>query len=82
MTDLTKKQWQTALAPFAVTLAGMEELINNMSGEELLELHEAVKYPTRTNCWCFTYQAAAYIADIVDGEVKRRNLVKTGQADA
>lgn len=75
MADLTKGQWQTALAPFAAMLAGLEASIRNMDGDDLSELHDAIKYPTQTNCWCFTYRAAKHIEEIVDEEMHQRKLI-------
>jgi hypothetical protein len=71
---MDKKTWNNALQPFAIVLAGIEDSIANMENDDLLELQEACKHPTKTNCWCYVYQAAQLISAEVNAVVARRKL--------
>ena len=67
--------WKTKLEPFAMVMAGIAENIRNMENDELLELYDACKEPTSTNCWCWTYEAAKFVRKEADIEIRQRKLL-------
>ena len=48
----------SALEPFAMLLAGMDEGLQHLDRDELLVILDASESVSETNCWCWTFAAA------------------------
>jgi len=77
---MAREQWKLLLEPFAHSIAGMMDNIAQMSDDDLIELRDACTKPTQTNCWCYTYRAAALIRDEIDIQIRARGLTPQGKS--
>ena len=65
-----KASLKQALEPFGMLLAGMCESIEDKTESELSQLMEACNAVSQTNCWCYSYRAAAIILPLVEAQLR------------
>lgn len=71
---MSRERFHNDLKPYAVLLAGIDADLDNMTDDEVIEMREACEKPTGTNCWFMTFQAARFMAPLLDDKIQGRKL--------
>lgn len=68
------KEQKLILEPVAIVLAGINADLQEKLDEEILEMYDACEAVSRTNCWCFTYDAAQYLKPVLVQVMTERKI--------
>ena len=71
---MANAEWKTVLGPYDQVFSNLNKRVQELTDEQLEELYEACKQPTKTNCWWITFHAARFLMPWVCEEIRERHL--------